>query len=263
MSTIDEAVPLGGWDEWLGAAGGGVVERRLGVVPATGGAILPAERDRLVPLAVKRAVDVVVATVVLLLTLPVILVAALAVKLQDGGPVFYRQERVGRNGERFRLLKLRTMVPRADEYKGEVWARNNRVGGPLFKLANDPRVTRVGRFLRASSIDELPQLLNVLQGSMSMVGPRPALPAEVAQFDDELLARLTVRPGITGLWQVVARDDPSFDSYRRLDLFYLEHRSLILDMVILVSTVGPVLSRAVHALSRRSRIDDQPLIILD
>ena len=149
-------------------------------------------------------IDIVVASFALLVSAPVLAAAAIAIKLDDGGAILYRQERVGRLGQPFRVMKLRTMVPDASARLAE-FAQLNERNGPLFKLSHDPRVTRVGRFLRASSIDELPQLVNVLRGEMSLVGPRPALPSEVAQFDAELLERASVPPGITGLWQVEAQ----------------------------------------------------------
>lgn len=193
----------------------------------------------------KRLMDSSLALLLLVVALPILLSAGLAIKLQDGGSVLFRQERVGRNGRRFTLYKLRTMVPDAESQLERLLLHNERQGGPLFKLADDPRVTRVGRFLRATSIDELPQLFNVLRGTMSLVGPRPALPAEVAQFDKELLQRLHVLPGVTGLWQVVARDDTAFESYRRLDLAYLGGWSLRLDAVIVMATAAHVLNRLV------------------
>jgi exopolysaccharide biosynthesis polyprenyl glycosylphosphotransferase len=195
----------------------------------------------------KRSLDIAVASFIVLLTAPVLAVSAIAIKLTDRGPVFFRQTRVGRGGEHFTVLKLRTMCTDAEARLDEVKALNER-SGPLFKMEHDPRVTRVGRTLRATSIDELPQLFNVLSGRMSLVGPRPALPDEVATFDAELLGRLQVRPGITGLWQVEARDNPSFDSYRRLDLFYVENWSLLLDIVVLIDTVPAVIERAVKVL---------------
>ncbi|MBO0732211.1 MAG: exopolysaccharide biosynthesis polyprenyl glycosylphosphotransferase, partial [Acidimicrobiaceae bacterium] len=170
----------------------------------------------------KRTIDVVLTIPAFLLSAPVLLLAAAAIKLDDRGPVFYRQVRVGRHGKHFEVLKLRTMVPNASAKLAELIASNER-NGPLFKLSDDPRVTRVGRVLRATSLDELPQLFNVLRGQMSLVGPRPALPTEVAQFDAELLERTLVPAGLTGLWQVEARDNPSFDAYRRLDLFYVDN----------------------------------------
>jgi lipopolysaccharide/colanic/teichoic acid biosynthesis glycosyltransferase len=165
--------------------------------------------------------------------------------------VFFRQQRVGRDGEPFTILKLRTMVVDAEARLAELVSQNQREG-ILFKLANDPRITPVGRILRATSLDELPQLINVVRGDMSLVGPRPALPVEVAQFDEELLARQRVRPGITGLWQVEARDSASFQAYQRLDLFYVENWSVSLDLAILLSTVQTVAVRAARALRRRS-----------
>jgi exopolysaccharide biosynthesis polyprenyl glycosylphosphotransferase len=195
----------------------------------------------------KRAVDVGVAGMGLILASPVLLLSGLAIKLQDGGPVFYRQDRVGLNRRIFGLIKLRTMVPDAAQRLGEVEERNERKG-PLFKLADDPRVTKVGKFLRASSIDEIPQLLNVLRGEMSVVGPRPALPAEFAQFDDDLVERALVPPGITGLWQVEARDNPSFRAYRRLDLFYVDNWSIGFDVAIMVGTARMLIATTLGAL---------------
>jgi lipopolysaccharide/colanic/teichoic acid biosynthesis glycosyltransferase len=179
----------------------------------------------------------------------VLAVSAILIKVRDRGPVFFRQTRVGRDGEPFTVLKLRTMCVDAEARLAEVRALNER-HGPLFKMEHDPRVTPVGRILRATSVDELPQLFNVLSGRMSLVGPRPALPDEVAAFDDELLGRLQVRPGITGLWQVEARDNPSFDSYRRLDLFYVDNWSLLLDIVVLIDTVPAVVERGLQVLRR-------------
>ncbi len=194
----------------------------------------------------KRALDLAVASVLLVAALPVLAVAAAAIKLTSPGPVLFRQQRVGRYGEPFTVYKLRTMDCDAEERLEEVRHRNQR-HGPLFKLDCDPRVTRVGRLLRDTSVDELPQLVNVLQGTMSMVGPRPALPDEVAQFDDDMLVRQGVLPGVSGLWQVEARDNPSFAAYRRLDLFYAENWSVGLDLAVLLATVHGVVVRAMRA----------------
>jgi lipopolysaccharide/colanic/teichoic acid biosynthesis glycosyltransferase len=177
---------------------------------------------------------------------PLLLVAALLIKLEDRGPVTYRGQRVGRSGVLIDVLKLRTMVPDAAQMTDKVAALNERTGGPLFKASRDPRITRVGRILRATSIDELPQLWNVLNGTMSLVGPRPALPAEVEQFDAEFRRRHEMRPGMTGLWQIEARDNPSFSAYRRLDLVYLDTWSIGLDIAILGSTAHVVLASAVR-----------------
>ena len=207
-------------------------------------------------IALKRAVDILVASVVLVLTSPVLLAAAAAIKVSDRGPVLFRHTRVGRNGEPFMLAKLRTMVPDAEERLVSLLDLNER-HGPLFKISEDPRVTRVGRILRATSVDELPQLFNVLRGEMSLVGPRPALPQEVEQFDDELLSRQQVLPGVTGLWQVEARDNPSFDVYRRLDLFYVDNWSLALDLAILLGTARELVARTIKAIAR-STTEDAP-----
>jgi exopolysaccharide biosynthesis polyprenyl glycosylphosphotransferase len=199
-----------------------------------------------VQLAVKRALDVVVASAVLIVTAPLLALSALAVKLQDRGPILFRQTRVGRFGREFTVLKFRTMVVDADSRLADLRARNER-DGPLFKVTSDPRVTKIGKLLRASSLDELPQLFNVLAGSMSLVGPRPALPAEVAKFDDDLLRRHDMPPGITGLWQVDCRDNSSFEAYRNLDLFYVENWSCALDLVLLWATIPSVLIRGVRS----------------
>ncbi len=201
-------------------------------------------------LVAKRALDLLCAGLVLLLTAPLLLIIAALVKMQDRGPILFSQTRVGTNGELFKLYKFRTMVVDAEARLAALAAQNDRIG-PLFKMANDPRVTRIGRFLRASSLDELPQVLNVLKGDMSLVGPRPALPDEVEKFDEELQDRTRVKPGITGLWQVEARDNPSFAAYRRLDLYYVENWSVSLDIVILLATIEHVISRFATALFGR------------
>ncbi len=226
----------------------GIDHRRLRPVAIAHEPLFYLEEVSLRPyqLVAKRALDLVVAPIALVLTAPVLLLAALAIKLHDGGPVFYWQPRVGRDGRLFGFLKLRTMVVDADRIPPVAGSENAR-SGPLFKAADDPRVTKVGRFLRASSIDELPQLLNVIWGDMALVGPRPALPSEVEEFDEELLERNRVRPGITGLWQVEARDNPSFTAYRRLDLFYIENWTLSLDLIILILTVQHVVARCLRA----------------
>lgn len=228
---------------------GGIDHRRFITQPIAHEPLLYLEPPRMPESGriAKRLIDLVLATVGLLITAPVMLVAAIAVKIEDGGPIIFRQRRVGHNGELFTILKLRTMVIDAEKVR-ERLQRENRREGPLFKLDHDPRITRVGRVLRALDLDEVPQLLNVLRGQMSMVGPRPALPKEVAQFDSDLRRRTHVPPGLTGLWQVEARDNPSFEAYQRLDLFYVENWSIALDLVILLLTVE---SKVVQALSKR------------
>jgi exopolysaccharide biosynthesis polyprenyl glycosylphosphotransferase len=197
--------------------------------------------------ATKRGIDIVFASLMLVATSPLLLLAAIGIKLQDRGPVLFKQLRIGRNGAPFVLYKLRTMREGAEQETGQLSDLNAR-DGPLLKITNDPRTTVFGRVLRSTSIDELPQLWNVLNGTMSLVGPRPALPDEVVHFDAELRARESVLPGITGLWQVEGRDNPSFAAYRRFDLFYLQNWSVALDVIILLGTVESVVTRAFHAL---------------
>jgi exopolysaccharide biosynthesis polyprenyl glycosylphosphotransferase len=205
----------------------------------------PTNRSR-TRMFLKRCFDVVVAGVVWLVTLPIVAIAAVAIKATSPGPVLFKQIRIGKDGVPFEILKLRTMVVGAEELRCDLEALNER-SGPLFKMTDDPRVTRVGRFLRKTSIDELPQLWNVLRNDMSVVGPRPALPAEAEQWSPELRHRLRVLPGITGMWQVSARSDADFDLYRRLDLFYVDNWSLAHDLKIVLKTFVVVLSgRGAH-----------------
>ncbi len=190
----------------------------------------------------KRAFDVVLASLGLLVASPVLLAAMVAIRLDSPGPVLFRQVRVGRNGRPFQVLKLRTMVEDAEALRDELLEANE-ADGPLFKMADDPRVTRVGKVLRTTSIDELPQLWNVLRGEMSLVGPRPALPHETEAWDPLLTQRLRVTPGITGMWQVNGRSESSFEDYTRLDLYYVDNWSLLIDLAILAKTVPVVLLR--------------------
>ena len=199
----------------------------------------------------KRAFDLVVAGVVGVVAAPVLGAAALAIKIDSKGPVHFRQVRVGKGGRPFEVLKLRTMVTNAEQLMADL-LHQNQADGPLFKLRSDPRITRVGRVLRALSIDELPQLWNVLRGDMSLVGPRPALPSEVPRWSPELHGRLAVRPGMTGMWQVSgSRRWHSFDEYARLDLYYVDNWSIWTDLAILAKTVPAVMfnrpSKAVPA----------------
>jgi lipopolysaccharide/colanic/teichoic acid biosynthesis glycosyltransferase len=161
---------------------------------------------------------------------------ALLIKIESPGPIFYSAERTGIKGRRFRCYKFRSMVANADELKQELLSQNQRQG-PIFKIVRDPRITRVGRFIRRYSLDELPQLWNVLGGDMSLVGPRPHPVNEVNQYELHHYRRLDVKPGITGLWQITARHSPSFDLNMHLDLTYIEHWSLRLDFQILLSTI--------------------------
>lgn len=230
----------------------GVGSRRLRIVPVSGEAFFYVEPGfkSSWQLIVKRAIDVVGAAAGLALTAPVLALAAALVKLDSPGPAFHRGVRVGMNGNPFVTYKLRSMRSVGNLESSALTSINERTDGPLFKASQDPRVTRVGHILRSTSIDEIPQLWNVLCGTMSLVGPRPALPGEVAHFDKDLLRRHCVRPGITGLWQIEARRNPSFRAYRRLDLSYVDNWSLGLDLSILAATVPSVLSQAIRELRR-------------
>ena len=191
-------------------------------------------------LAVKRAADIAVASVLLALTGPIIAVAALAIKRTSPGPVFFRQVRCGLYGRPFEMLKLRTMVADAEARRAELLELNE-MDGPVFKMKEDPRITPVGRILRRFSIDELPQLWNVLRGDMSLVGPRPPIPAEVHDYETTDRRRLSMRPGITCLWQVSGRNEIGFDDWVKLDLEYIDSWSLGQDLRILARTVPAVL----------------------
>jgi exopolysaccharide biosynthesis polyprenyl glycosylphosphotransferase len=192
--------------------------------------------------AAKRAVDILGASVALLITLPVCMGIALAVKLTSHGPLLFRQTRVGRRRRPFTLLKFRTMIPGAEGMLIDLRDRNE-ADGPLFKIRDDPRVTSVGRWLRRWSLDELPQLVNVLKGDMSLVGPRPPLPEEVKRYEEWQYERFEVAPGLTGVWQVEGRIEMSFEDSIRRDIFYIENWSLSYDAFILAKTIPAVLSR--------------------
>jgi exopolysaccharide biosynthesis polyprenyl glycosylphosphotransferase len=214
---------------------------RVHIRPVEGLPLLYVEEPTLSGVAwlVKNVLDRVMAMIGLLITLPLLVGIGVAIKLSDRGPVFFRQRRVGREGKTFSVWKFRTMYVDAEERLAAL-VDQNESDGLLFKIRNDPRVTPVGRFLRASSLDELPQLINVLLGEMSLVGPRP-LPAEDGDFLGDVRRRLLVRPGITGLWQVSGRSDLSWDDAVRLDLYYVDNWSLTFDLTILWRTVGVVL----------------------
>jgi lipopolysaccharide/colanic/teichoic acid biosynthesis glycosyltransferase len=192
-------------------------------------------------LAVKRVLDVMGSALGLLLLWPLFALIALAIKLDSSGPVFYRSPRVGKKGRKFTCYKFRSMVSNADALKAALRHRNERQG-PTFKISHDPRVTRLGGWLRKYSLDELPQLWNVLTGDMSLVGPRPHPTDDFAQYSLEHLRRLDVTPGITGLWQTSARRDPSFERNLALDLEYIENWNLWLDFRILLKTIPAVVA---------------------
>lgn len=184
----------------------------------------------------KRILDIIFSLIGLIVLSPVFLVVSIWIKLCDNGPVFYVQERVGLNGKRFNIYKFRSMYVNADLLL-EKLKQKNEVQGPMFKIKCDPRVTSVGKFIRRTSIDELPQLVNVLKGDMSLVGPRPPLPSEVAQYSEYDLQRLWVIPGCTGLWQATERNNVGFDEMVNLDLEYVEKSSIFFDARIVLMTI--------------------------
>jgi exopolysaccharide biosynthesis polyprenyl glycosylphosphotransferase len=237
----------------------GLGARRVRQVPISGETFLYVEAGQrpMWQFAAKRAVDLLGAAIGLLIAAPVLLLASIAIRLEDGGPALYRQVRIGLNEQPFVVYKLRTMALHPDDGV-DLAELNERTEGPLFKATHDPRVTRVGAVLRALSIDEIPQLFNVLSGTMSLVGPRPALPEEVAQFDPELMRRHAVKPGVTGLWQIEARDNPSFHAYRRLDLLYVDNLSIGLDLSILMATVPIVMAHAMNICRQGWRPQEAP-----
>jgi len=190
----------------------------------------------------KRALDLAVGVAILILLIPVIPAIAIMIKLDTTGSVFFKQERVGRSGRVFKFYKFRSMVRGAEARKAEVEKLNEQVG-PIFKIRSDPRVTSVGSFLRRSSLDEIPQIFNVLKGDMSLVGPRPHMPAEVAQYADWHHQRLEVKPGITCLWQISGRSHINFNDWMKLDIEYLQKRGWLTDLKILVKTIPAVMAR--------------------
>jgi exopolysaccharide biosynthesis polyprenyl glycosylphosphotransferase len=201
----------------------------------------PTTADRHPPMDWKRPLDIILVMLGLIAVLPVFLVIAIAIKATSPGPVFFVQTRVGRNGRHFGMIKFRSMYRDAEARRAALLRDSDR-DGICFKSRNDPRVTPVGRILRRLSLDELPQVFNVLKGDMSLVGPRPALPEEVAAYPARAMGRLAALPGITGLWQVSGRADIGFDEMVDLDLSYVRNASLAADIAILFRTVGAVLT---------------------
>jgi exopolysaccharide biosynthesis polyprenyl glycosylphosphotransferase len=188
----------------------------------------------------KRGLDVAVSGTMLLVFFPVMLVTALAIRFTDPGPVFYKSRRIGRGGKPFHVLKFRTMYTDADKRVAELWALNKHEG-PVFKIENDPRITKIGHFLRRYSIDELPQFINVFKGEMSLVGPRPLHEYETEKFDDYAMERLIIKPGITCYWQIMGRSNLTFEEWMELDHKYIEEMSMWTDLKILIKTPAAVL----------------------
>jgi exopolysaccharide biosynthesis polyprenyl glycosylphosphotransferase len=216
---------------------------RVHVRPVEGLPLLHVEEPKLSGVAwlLKNVLDRIISALALVALLPLFLFVSLLIRLSDRGPAFFRQSRVGREGKVFKVVKFRTMYPNAEERLAQL-VDQNESDGLLFKIKDDPRITPIGRFLRSTSLDELPQLINVLRGEMSLVGPRP-LPADDGDFLGDVRRRLLVKPGITGLWQVSGRSETSWDDAVRLDLYYVDNWSLAFDMVIMWRTVGVVLRR--------------------
>ncbi|WP_286077847.1 sugar transferase [Thomasclavelia cocleata] len=190
---------------------------------------------------VKRLVDIVVSLIALILLSPLFLIVAIFIKIDSKGKVFYTQERVGQNQKKFKIYKFRSMIADADKYLDELKDKNEKIGNS-FKIKNDPRITRVGKFIRKYSIDELPQFLNVLKGDMSIVGPRPALPEEVKNYSLEEKKRLNVPQGITCLWQIYERDNPDFNVQVKLDKEYIKKRNILFDIKLILLTIPNALS---------------------
>lgn len=184
---------------------------------------------------IKRLIDIICSFMGLLALSPLFIIIAIIIKFTSKGPVFFSQKRVGKYGREFDMYKFRSMVVNAEELK-EKLAAQNEMSGPMFKIKDDPRVTKIGRFIRKTSIDELPQLFNVLKGDMSLVGPRPSLPNEVLEFEPWMNKRLMVKPGLTCYWQVMGRNNIDFQQWMLLDIKYVETRSIIVDIKLIIKT---------------------------
>ena len=183
----------------------------------------------------KRLMDIICSMSALIVLAPILIVVAILIKIESKGPVIFSQERVGINNKKFKMYKFRSMVVNAEDMKEKLEKQNERKG-PMFKIKNDPRITTIGRFIRKTSIDELPQLINILKGEMSIVGPRPSLPKEVIQFEPWMLERLKVKPGLTCYWQVQGRDHIEFEDWMRLDVKYVKDRNFLLDIKLIFKT---------------------------
>ena len=185
---------------------------------------------------IKRTIDIIFSILGLVLLSPLLIIIAIIIKIDSKGPIFFSQERVGYKGNHFKMYKFRSMVLNAEELKEKLQEKNE-MSGPMFKMKDDPRVTKIGKFIRKTSIDELPQLINVLLGQMSLVGPRPSLPKEVEKFETWMLERLNVKPGLTCYWQVSGRNDIDFEDWMKLDIKYVNERNLWIDIKLIFKTV--------------------------
>jgi exopolysaccharide biosynthesis polyprenyl glycosylphosphotransferase len=183
----------------------------------------------------KRMMDIICSVIGIIALIPVFFIVALAIKIESRGPIVFVQKRVGKDGKTFGIYKFRSMVVNAEELKDKLYDKNE-MNGPMFKMKKDPRITKVGKFIRKTSVDELPQLINVLRGEMSLVGPRPSIPGEVKHFEEWMLQRLSVRPGLTCYWQVSGRNDIEFRDWMKLDIKYIEERSMLVDIKLIFKT---------------------------
>lgn len=192
-------------------------------------------KDKMIYELLKRLIDVIFSLIGLIVLIPILIIVAILIKIDSRGPIFFAQDRVGKDGIVFKMYKFRSMVVNAEELKEKLADENERTG-PMFKIKNDPRITRIGNFIRKTSIDELPQLINILKGEMSLVGPRPSLPKEVKEFEDWMMQRLAVRPGLTCYWQVLGRNNIEFEEWMKLDIKYVEERNSLIDIKLILKT---------------------------
>ncbi|WP_302652639.1 sugar transferase [uncultured Clostridium sp.] len=198
--------------------------------------VIENERSNILYEVIKRIIDIVASFIGIILLSPLILIVSILIKLESKGEVIFKQKRVGLNGKEFYMYKFRSMVINAEELKEQLESQNE-MSGPMFKIKDDPRITKVGKFIRKTSIDELPQLINVIKGDMSLVGPRPSLPKEVKKFEQWMMERLEVKPGLTCIWQVSGRNNIDFEDWMKLDIKYVRERSFKLDIKLILKTV--------------------------
>lgn len=198
--------------------------------------VIENERSNVLYEVIKRIIDIVASFTGLIVLSPLMLVVSILIKLESKGEVIFKQKRVGLNGKEFYMYKFRSMVINAEELKEQLESQNE-MSGPMFKIKDDPRITKVGKFIRKTSIDELPQLINVIKGDMSLVGPRPSLPKEVKKFEQWMMERLEVKPGLTCIWQISGRNNIDFEDWMKLDIKYVRERSLVLDFKLIFKTI--------------------------
>ena len=198
--------------------------------------VIENERSNVLYEVIKRIIDIVASFTGLIVLSPLMLVVSILIKLESKGEVIFKQKRVGLNGKEFYMYKFRSMVINAEELKAELESQNE-MSGPMFKIKDDPRITKIGKFIRKTSIDELPQLINVIKGDMSLVGPRPSLPKEVERFEPGMKERLEVKPGLTCIWQISGRNNIDFEDWMKLDIKYVRERSFTLDIKLILKTV--------------------------